>query len=58
MTKRIKYGTYAATLAAADWHNILEALCEARDFAERHGFRCTADAHQRTIDKLKEQVTE
>lgn len=54
----IKPGTYAATLAAGDWYDILRALCDARDFAQRHGFVTTAEAHQRTIDKLKGQVTE
>lgn len=53
---RVKYGTYAATLTAADWERILTALGGMKDEYNKLGLKGLAEDTQRTLDSLYPQV--
>lgn len=56
--REVKYGTYPATLTAADWLRILTALGAMRDQYQRLGLDGLVKDTTRTLDQLTPQVTE
>lgn len=57
MTETIRYGTYSATLTAADWQRILVALGAMRDEYQRIGLAGLSEDAERTLNQLRPQVT-
>jgi hypothetical protein len=49
-------GTYAVTLAAGNWHDILTALEIAREVARREGLAVTDEAFERVHGLVLDQV--
>jgi hypothetical protein len=56
--EQVKYGTYPATLTAADWGRILLALGAMYDEYKKHGLHGLAEDTVRTLENLRPQVME
>jgi hypothetical protein len=58
MTRKVRFGTYAATLTAAEWGHCLLALELRAARLKREGYPGMAEDVRRAFDALREQVTE